>query len=353
MEIRLIQKGDRGLLISNKKLLFPDRSWKDARVGFAYNLEVVLDKETYAFVKGTMLKTEPICGDDLMSVDGTWYRFGVLDDDSQFILEYDARCASKVNNGYRLFVKVKWDSCTSIETVTIPYRGREVIEYLVERSTELKKSELVRSRCNELNFEDDYTYAFEMFKLLRKIFSDGKTYGSMTNLEIRVFESRLTLVKHHYSYVGDMIDIYGYVGEVGTGHFEELQGFGRVEINKLWEQSSELDLNEISDFAMEYKVCVGTGRLDRCFDDRLSCVTFSALESGITVYAFNMNGYGAEWFETEEAKPYIDLVYESFERLEYFKKQVCKKAGSKSLELISKMNVRKWLVPIEIGGSST
>lgn len=67
MEVFFIQKGERGLVIDGGgKLLFPDRSWKGAREGFATDVKITKDKDTYAFVSGRMLDIADI---DIYDID--------------------------------------------------------------------------------------------------------------------------------------------------------------------------------------------------------------------------------------------------------------------------------------------
>lgn len=345
MDVRLIQKGDRGLFISNgNKLLFPDRSWKDARVGFAHNIRITLDKGTYAFVKGDMLETLPIEYTDLMQREGlgAYYRKGEIEG-QQYITEWTPSGAD--NGGYRIFVRAKQPDGASLERVVLTGRRDSAITCLSDLSKAIDVSEVLIKSSPELKFEDDYEYAFEMFKLLRMLYEKSGV-GGRVKAGIRIYNSSIVVVKHVFEYSSPMFDVYRYVGEVGSGHFERVDAFPSTNAEKLFEKSEPLDMSEIESLAMEFKVCIPYSEYTgKCFDERLTSKVFECLGSGVVVYAFNMVGYDSSWFDTDEAQPYIDLVEDSFERLAYLKKRLAKTGVG--LDKLSSLNVRRWLVPFE------
>lgn len=61
-------KSEKGLVYSDgTKPYFPNRTFKDARVGIVRNPHVDKDKGTYAFISGEMIDTEPLTDDDILS----------------------------------------------------------------------------------------------------------------------------------------------------------------------------------------------------------------------------------------------------------------------------------------------
>lgn len=347
MEVRLIQRGDRGLFISNgNKLLFPDKSWTAAGVGFAKNIEIVKDKGTYAFVRGEMLETLPIGVDDMItkSTGFCQYRLGKVEG-QPFIAEHWSGVG-----GYRAFVKVEYEEGkTSIEEVKLVGRTHGAWNFLFECSKDVDMTEQIMKFCQVLNFQDDYEYFFTMVKLLQLLY-DKHGFAGRTKLHLRVYNSSLVCVEHGYTISMPDYAVYRYVGEIGQGKWEKLENLPYGEDKKLYQKAEDIDMQELSDMAMEYGVCIQYDKIgDRTFDERLSCKVFEGLGSGVVVYAFNMRGYGPEWFETEEAKPYMDLVDESFERLEYLKRRLAKTGAG--VEKLTGFNLRGWLMPFERSAS--
>lgn len=345
MEVRLIQKGDRGLFISNgSKLLFPDRSWKDAKEGFAYDVEITLDKGTYAFVRGKMLQTTPIGVEDLMDSEsiGSQYRSGTING-QDFLIEW--RSGSSEFHGYRVFLRTEKDGNVSLERLIMVGKRDTSINFLAEYSKPIDMTEVLTKSSQVLNFDGDEEYAFEMFKLLNAIY-ERDSFAGKVKVKIRVYNSSLAIVRHSYTYSRDTYEVYRYIGEIGSGKFEMVPSLFSGVAEKLWEMGDDLDLRELTDFAMEYKVSVAYNRVnDRTFDERLNGRVFECSGSGIVVYAFNMQGYDKSWFETEEAQPYIALVEESFARLAYLKSRLAKTGVG--IDKLSSLNVRGWLMPFE------
>lgn len=341
MEVRLIQRGERGLFISNgNKLLFPDRSWKDAREGFARDIEVVLDKGTYAFVRGKMLETPQIELSDIQLNFGVHYRVGEYAG-TKFIIEWQ----SNINrdSGYRIFIKSQNEDGTSIETVKITGKRLPEVTFLSDFASSADVTETLVTSCSVLNFESDEQFAFEMFKLFQAIFERSEVAGKV-KATIRVYNSSLVLIRHHFQYTSDSYEVYHYVGELGSGRWERMEGFPQSGAEKLYNKCEDFDMREVSDLAMDYKVCLARRRYsDNSFDDRLVSRVFECMGNGVVVYAFNMKGYGPEWFETEEAQPYIALVEESFARLDSLKRQLSKRGIG--VDKLVGLNVRSWIMP--------
>lgn len=341
MNVRMIQRGDRGLFIANgNKLLFPDRSWKDAREGFAYDVEIVLDKGTYAFVRGKMLETLPIELDNLMGPIDTAnrYRKGVLNG-QEFILEWSP---SMLQCGYRLFVR---STIPSMECVQLPRRAVPVVDYLHTFSEPIDTITSLIENAPVLNFESDEQYFMEMVKFLRTVWSSSSgVRGGFEGIP-HVYNSSIIIMKHEYRYSRDTYVLYRYEGELGKGGFKSIDGVSTACMIELWENGEPLDLTEISEMALDYRVVVPFNRFsNRTFDTRLSSHEFKCMNSGVVVYAFNMSGYDFSWFETEEAQPYIALVEESFQRLESLKFKLAKRGLG--IDKLSDLNVRNWLCRI-------
>lgn len=341
MEVRLIQKGDRGLFISNgNKLLFPDRSWKDAREGFAKDIEITLDKGTYAFVRGKMMDTLPITLDDIFVQAGSYYRAGNFGG-TDYIIEWTS--GVRQDDGFRVHVKSQNDDSTSIERVRFVGKRLPELGMLQENATPVDITDALAARCQVLNFESDEQYAFEMFKLFQAVYQRSEV-GGRVKATMRVYNSSLVLVCHHFEFSGDSYEIYKYDGELGFGDWVRMENFPSRSCEKLWAKSDDLDLHEISDLAMDYKVCLGKKRYgDNSFDERLYSRVFECMGNGVVVYAFNMKGYGPEWFDTDEAQPYINLVEESFARLESLKHQLSKKGIG--IDKLGSLSVRSWIMP--------
>lgn len=342
MNVRLIQRGDRGLFIANgNKLLFPDRSWKDAREGFAYDVEIVLDKGTYAFVRGKMLETQPICVNDLMwPIDPTnHYHHGELGG-QEFILEWNP---SVSGHGYRLMVR---STVPSLESVQLPFKPAKTIEYLHEFTSPIDIMESIIENAPVLNFESDEQYFMEMFKFLRQVWSSGVGVLGGFEGDPHVYNSSLIIMRYEYRYSGDSYVMYRYDGELGSGEFKAVGGVTSGRMKELWEKGDPLDLAELSEMALDYHVVVPFNQYShRSFDTRLSRKEFKCMNSGVVVYAFNMLGYDFSWFETEEAQPYIALVEESFQRLEALKFKLAKRGVG--IERLADLNVRSWLCPLK------
>lgn len=344
VEVRLIQQGDRGLFIANgNKLLFPDRSWKDAKVGFAADIEITNDKGTYAFVRGRMLETLPIELKNLPENSGeAIHYFKGAVGGHEFILEY-LNGGTGIASGFRVDVRVKDGDCVSLERVLLVGRRNSAISYLSEKSKPISMMEVLTEGSQVLNFADDEEYAFEMFKFLQALY-DRSGYGGTVNCNLRVYNSSLIVVRYNFTHVSPSYEVYRYIGEIGSGGFELFKGMFDAEIESLWNKSEPLDMTELADLAEDYRVCVTHQRLgDTAFDERLSCKEFEALANGVAVYAFNMNGYDRSWFSTPEAQPYIALVDESFERLNHLKKSLGKTGVG--VDVVSKLNLRRWLMP--------
>lgn len=343
MEVRLIQRGDRGLFISNgNKLLFPDKSWKDAREGFARDVEITYDKGTYAFVRGKMMDTLPISVADvnIPTEKSPYYRSGKVGD-QEFLVEWCSMV--KADQGYRIFVRSDNSDGPSLETVKIVGRVSDTINYLNNLAAAVDITEVLARSAKELNFEDDEQYAFEMFKLLQYIYEDSAVMGRC-RVELKVYNSALVLMRHIYEWTSDSYEAFRYVGELGTGRWEKIPNFPHSSAEKLYAKADLIDMVELSDLAMDYKVCCARSRYgDKSFDARLSSKVFECMGSGVVVYAFNMKGYDRSWFDTEEAQPYIALVEESFERLAFLKKQLAKRGLG--VDKLSGLNARSWVMP--------
>lgn len=349
MEVRLIQKGERGLFIANgNKLLFPDKSWKDAREGFARDVEIVYDKGTYAFVRGKMLDTLPI---DVSDVDiplelSPYYRKGEING-QQYLVEW---CSARaINMGYRVFVRSQNAEFASLENLMLVGKFSDVINYLSSNAEAVDITDAVSKVAQELSFPDDETYAFEMFKLLQAIYEDNNI-GGRVKVNVRVYNSSLVLLRHNFEWTSDAYEAWQYKGEVGSGDWEKMKNFPSKSAENLWDKADELDLQELSDMAMEYKVCLSRSRYgDKSFDARLSSKVFECMGNGVVVYAFNMKGYDKSWFDSDEAQPYIALVEESFERLASLKRQLAKRGLG--VDKLSGLNARGWLMPFTyVGG---
>lgn len=348
MEVRLIQKGERGLFIANgNKLLFPDKSWKDAREGFARDVEIVYDKGTYAFVRGKMLDTLPIDVSDvnIPLENSPHYRKGAVGG-QEYLIEW---CMNvKIDWGYRVFVRSDNPEGPSIETVRLVGKFSDVIEYLNNHADSIDMTDALGSYAQVLNFPDDESYAFTMFSLLQAVYEDNHV-GSKIRVQLRVYNSGLVLLKHTYEWSSDAYEAYEYVGELGKGSWHKMPNFPHACAEKLWAKADDIDMKELSDMAMYYKVCMSITRFgNKSFDERLVSNTFECMGNGVVVYAFNMKGYNKDWFDSDEAQPYINLVEESFERLAFLKKQLAKRGLG--ADKLSALNARGWLMPFTLVG---
>lgn len=343
MEVFFIQKGERGLVIDGGgKLLFPDRSWKGAREGFATDVKITKDKDTYAFVSGRMLDIADIGIYDIDICDDCASYWQGEVNGSKYILEYSANLRA---NNYRIFVRVQNEDGYSTERVSLPNKGYKTKNYLLEHAKPVDVDELLFSHAKELSFESDKQYANEMFKFLRRLYKDSIVTGrEPLELEIRVYESSLLLVKFsdkYYHY--DKHQIYSYVGELGKGEFKRVRIY--CDTDQIWEKSGTLDLEELEGMAYDYGVSLNSSMLDRAFDSRLTCHVFECNGNGVVVYAFNLDGYDLDWLETEDAAPYVGLVDESLDRLSYLSKRLAKIGVG--IDNLGKMNVKSWLFPFK------
>lgn len=343
MVVSLIQKGDRGLFIdAGGKLFFPDRSWKDVREGFAKDVKIVKDKGTYAFVTGTMLDVADIQLTSVNFDDGGCVYWSGETLGQKYLIEYNPRLYT---DKYRVFVRVNNEDGVSTERVSMPPKNRKILEYLTERASVINVNEILIAQSQVLNFEDDALYANEMFKLLRKVRKDISCIGGRANVTIRVYNSSLVLVRTESSFSSyHHTVVYTYAGELGSGEFKSVNA--SVDADAMWEKADPLDMAELEDMALSYGVALGCNSTHTSFDERLSCKTFECKGNGVTVYAFNLNGYDLSWLSTEEAKPYIDLVDESFERLDVLKKRLGKLGVG--ADALSELNAAPWVFPFRV-----
>lgn len=344
MNVVLVQKGERGLFIDNggSKLMFPDRSWKDASQGFAADVKITKDKGTYAFVSGRMLQTEDISVADIDVNEDATYRVGEIDG-SKFILEWSSGAYGR--GVYRVLVRINDGGLISTERIALPVRCSRIVEYLNIRSEHVDLTKYFVDNCPQLNFEDDDTYYMEMTKLLKVLHSEYSFVGNKADIAIRVYNSSLVLVKRTsvLSSLYNTTSAFRYQGELGSGKFVRFYTLGEDDIDQMWTKADKFDLDEIKDWALCNGIFVSSKKFETAFDDRLVYHVFECQGQGVVVYAFNLNGYDLSWLETEEAAPYVALVDESLERAEYLKKRMGKMGIG--VDKLSTLNVANWLFP--------
>lgn len=336
MKLSLVQRGDRGLFIEDgRRLLFPDRSWKDVKEGFACDVEVVNDKGTYAFVRGRMIETCPA----KWIPQGCTYQ-GVINGQEFFLKDGS-------NGPCMAYVIVQGVDGVYTERFSPETKTMSWVRFLFRYAEQIDLVKDMIESAQPLNFEDDATYAFEMMKLLSEVSSDFRSYYNCPSIELRVYNSSIVTIKIKLSKYSDdrNIRMYRHVGEVGSGIWAKVNDVPDEQIVGLFEKSDPVDLEEIIDLANEFHMCVDESRFSDCFDSRLSKKDMSFMSSGVTVYAFNLNVCSVDWVFSDAAAPYRDLVDESFIRFEMLRKQMGKIGGEASLKAMESLNLNKWLVP--------
>ena len=117
----LLRQGRKGLVYSDgNRCYFPDRSWGPATEGFFEGLKVKVDKDTYAFITGKMIKLLPLSKEEFFSVN-----------------KYDCSKCYKVmeTNGGTAFIVIFSDNSLNIYGKTekgielLAFTGKDEAEY--------------------------------------------------------------------------------------------------------------------------------------------------------------------------------------------------------------------------------
>ena len=324
-------RGDRGLYYSDgKRTYFPDRSWKEAREGIFTDMEITRDKETYAFIRGTMVDLEYISLKEAFentSYDRDMYYREVKFGGSNLIVKYQFSDYTFIfKSGGKVIV-------SNLNTMDAPKNRADYVDKFLSEIYRRGTSVVVPLELisGELTVRtEDNTFLLSCIRILHSL-NRRHLLGRVDVKEFRLLERDLILVDNVSRYGIQEQYIFSMVGDYEPQLVVQASKFSGVKTVAV------LSYKELEDYCVSHYIYVGG-----IFSKGLTIThTLRFDNDKYDITAWNGSTYT---FELEESSTKKAIV-QSFEELKAAQKSIGKYCRTpQAIEKLRGLNPKPWLI---------
>lgn len=340
-KIYALVQGEKGFYYTDGvKIYFPDRRWKDAKLGFFTDLHVTVEKDKYSFISGKMIETLPLPSKTFFEAQpfklSSSYFYKLLGN-TMVILEKDCNgyWSAYVNtsNGIQEVFHTE-DYILGFDRMSKEHYRRNCFTDVLfndrqplDVTTQVKSWYANNCKLSDEMFMEACVRLISSPKFLDTDIIDFKLY----NDSFIVF----TRIAQYFGGISKKVQfIYVYSNNC------DLEEVNNVDVKTLGKVTKTLTKDTVEDYCVKNHICVGYGH-DTDFNNNVVEKTFSGFNTKVTVYAWEGDKFTTSMLNDKDT---VDIIEASFSRLQATVKSIGKYCSSRNIQELEKFNTRKWLL---------
>lgn len=338
-KIYALVQGEKGFYYTDGvKIYFPDRRWKDAKLGFFTDLQVTVEKDRYSFISGKMIETLPLSSETFFETQpfklSSQY-FYKLFGDTMVIIEKDCNgywsAYVNTNNGIQEVFHTE-DYILGFDRMGKEhYRRNCFTDVLFNDRQPLDVTTQVKSwYANNCKLSD------EMFMEACIRLSSKAQFWGKNITDFKLYDDTFIVLTYTSSYLKNEKLQFVYVYSNSC----DLDEIYNVDIKTLGKVTKILTKDAIEDFCIKSHICIGIG-YHTDFNRNVVENTFIGFDTEVTVYAWAGSEFTMSMLNDKDT---VDIIEASFSRLQATVKSIGKYCSSKNIQELEKFNTRKWLL---------